>query len=512
MRAVRVVVAGRQVDVALDAVALAAHDQRDLAVGLEADEAVDDVHAGVLQRARPLDVGGLVEAGLELDDRRDLLAVLGGADQRADDRRVGAGAVERLLDGEHVGIVGRLGDELDHVLERLVRVLQQDVALGDDPEDVVVLLQRRHDLRRERLVAELAQVVARRRSAPGRRGAAARRTGRRRRARGAAPSAGSSTTSAGVSCAISSRTALPRSRRRSSFWMVLRRSSASSSSIDRSKLRVTRKALQPSDAEAGEEIAHVHRDQVLEQHEREARGRRAGGRRSPRAAPTRAAGADGTSVMRGSTDGTCTTATIVSRRPTFSLLAVHEHRQVEAAVAQHRERVPGIDRQRRQHRPDLAREVGGQVRLLLGRRAGRRASSRMPRLREPGRDVLAPGAVLLRHHRVRAGADGRELLGGGQPVGRRLGDVARQLLLEAGDADHEELVQVRRDDGQELEALGERHRRVARLLEHPFVEPQPGQLAVDEQLRVRRIVDDRRLADDRLTRPTSHAGSLAQVL
>ncbi len=133
--------------------ALAPHDQRDLAVGLEADEAVDDVHARVLQRARPLDVGRLVEARLQLDDGRDLLAVLGGADERADDGRVGAGAVERLLDGEHVGIVGRLRDELDHVLERLVGVLQQDVALGDDAEDVVVLLQRRHDLRRERLVA-----------------------------------------------------------------------------------------------------------------------------------------------------------------------------------------------------------------------------------------------------------------------------------------------------------------------------------------------------------------------
>ena len=113
----RVVVARRQVHVALDPVALAAHDQRHLAVGLEADEAVDHVHAGVLQRARPLDVGRLVEARLQLDDRGHLLAVLGGADQRPDDRRVGAGAVQRLLDRQHVRIVGRLGDELDHVFE-----------------------------------------------------------------------------------------------------------------------------------------------------------------------------------------------------------------------------------------------------------------------------------------------------------------------------------------------------------------------------------------------------------
>ena len=104
----RVVVARRQVHVALDAVAFAAHDQRHLAVGLEPDEAVDDVHARVFQRARPLDVGRLVEARLQLDDRRHLLAVLGGADQRPHDRRVGAGPVQRLLDRQHVRIVGRL--------------------------------------------------------------------------------------------------------------------------------------------------------------------------------------------------------------------------------------------------------------------------------------------------------------------------------------------------------------------------------------------------------------------
>jgi hypothetical protein len=39
-------------------------------VGLQLDEAEDDLHAGALQVARPADVGLLVEAGLELDQRR----------------------------------------------------------------------------------------------------------------------------------------------------------------------------------------------------------------------------------------------------------------------------------------------------------------------------------------------------------------------------------------------------------------------------------------------------------
>ena len=48
-----VVVAGADVDVAAQADALAAHDERDLGVGLEPDEAVDDVGARLLERAGP---------------------------------------------------------------------------------------------------------------------------------------------------------------------------------------------------------------------------------------------------------------------------------------------------------------------------------------------------------------------------------------------------------------------------------------------------------------------------
>ena len=165
--------------------------------------------------------------------------------------------------------------------------------------------------------------------------------------------------------------------------------------------------------------------------------------------------------------------------------------------------MPGVDGERREHRPDLAREERGQVRLLLGRQIGA-ADASDPDAREPGLDVVAPGAVKIRHHRVRARADGGELLGRRQPVGRRLGDVARELLLEAGDADHEELVEVRRDDGDELEALGQRHGRVERLFEHAFVESEPGELPVDEQLRGRRVVDDLRFRDDWLALATCH--------
>ena len=127
MRGDRVVVAGAEMDVGAQRPGLAPHHQRHLGVGLELDEAVDHLHAGALQVARPADVGLLVEARLELDQRGDRLAGLGRLDQRRDDRAVLAGAVERLLDRDHGRIARRLAQELHHDVEALVRMVDDDV-------------------------------------------------------------------------------------------------------------------------------------------------------------------------------------------------------------------------------------------------------------------------------------------------------------------------------------------------------------------------------------------------
>ena len=55
----------------------------------------------------------------------------------------------------------------------------------------------------------------------------------------------------------------------------------------------------------------------------------------------------------------------------------------------------------------------------------------------------------------------------------------------AGHADHEELVEVRRGDRGELDALEQRRGGIGRLFEHALVEREPGQLAVDEACRRR---------------------------
>src|ERR1017187_4666873 len=94
----RVVVAGPDVDVAAEQVALTPNDEGNLGVGLEAHQAVDDVGAGPLERARPDDVLLLVKARLDLDQDDDLLAPLCGPDQVTHDRRVAGRSIQRLLD------------------------------------------------------------------------------------------------------------------------------------------------------------------------------------------------------------------------------------------------------------------------------------------------------------------------------------------------------------------------------------------------------------------------------
>ena len=99
--------------------------------------AVHDVGARLFQRARPADVLALVEARLELDQADRLLALLGGLDQRRDERRVVGGAVHGHLDRQHVGVVDGLLDEpLDAGGERLVGVVDEDVGGAHHREQV----------------------------------------------------------------------------------------------------------------------------------------------------------------------------------------------------------------------------------------------------------------------------------------------------------------------------------------------------------------------------------------
>ena len=124
-------------------------------MGLQVEESKHDVHTGPLHLPRPADVVGLVEPRLEFHQRRDVLARLGRGHEGAGDGGVATGAIERLLDGEHPGIRGGGGHELDDRIERLVRMVEEDVALGDGREDVgAAAFEDGGDAGRERFVVQ----------------------------------------------------------------------------------------------------------------------------------------------------------------------------------------------------------------------------------------------------------------------------------------------------------------------------------------------------------------------
>ena len=156
-----IVVAGGEMAVAPDAVGLLPHDEARLAVGLEARAAVDDVSPDFLERAGPADVRLLVEARLQLHEDGDLLAVLDGRAQRVRDGRGWAHAIERHLDGEHLGIDGGLAHEAGDRVEGVVGVMHENVPRPDGAPDVGRALERGDRMRRQRPVLEPGDVDGR---------------------------------------------------------------------------------------------------------------------------------------------------------------------------------------------------------------------------------------------------------------------------------------------------------------------------------------------------------------
>ena len=132
----RVVVAGADVCVPAQSVALAADDQRHLRVDLEVGEPVRRRGRRPARAPRPLDVAQLVEPCLQLDEADRLLAFLGALDQRADEDAVVARAVHGRLHRDDVRVAhGSLREHLEARAERPVRLVYEDVAASDLVED-----------------------------------------------------------------------------------------------------------------------------------------------------------------------------------------------------------------------------------------------------------------------------------------------------------------------------------------------------------------------------------------
>ena len=156
-RRARVVVAGAQMRVVTQTFFFPPHHQYHLGVGLVTDDAVDDMCADVLELFGKVDVVGLIETRAQFDHHRDFLAGLGGLHQGIDDRALGAGAVQGLLDRQYVRIACGLTQEFDDRDERIEGVVQQHVGVAHRGEDVLALELTRY-ARYERLELQIGPV------------------------------------------------------------------------------------------------------------------------------------------------------------------------------------------------------------------------------------------------------------------------------------------------------------------------------------------------------------------
>src|SRR6202047_2553757 len=150
LRRHRMVIAGADMTIGDEGACFTAHDHRQFSVCLQFDEAEHHLRAGAFEIARPANVGGLVEARLELDEGGHRLAGFRRLDQGAHDRTVGGGAIERLLNRDDLGIGRRLIEELDHHVEGFVRVVDDEILLFDREETVAAIIA--NTLRKARII------------------------------------------------------------------------------------------------------------------------------------------------------------------------------------------------------------------------------------------------------------------------------------------------------------------------------------------------------------------------
>ena len=422
---------------------------------------MDHVGARLLQRAGPADVAALVEAGLELDHAHRLLAALGRPDQSGDQRRLVVGAIHGQLDRQHVGVRHRLVHEALHAGgERLVRLVDQEVARAHRLEHVGLLallgVERTRDnggpgriaqLRVPLLVVQLPQVgevqhaldlvhLALLHLEPLHEPLA--HVGVHRGADLQPDHLAEAPAAELLLHGLEQVIGLVRDR----------------------EVGVARHAEHGvvEDLHAREQLVEVAGDHVLERHERPA--------------------ADGDEPWQH-------LLRHLHAREGLGLghRVADPHRHAQRQVRDVREWPAGADGEWGERGEDLLAEdpVHAGLLLLIAGVAGDHAQALLRELRADARFPLAGLPRGLGRHPLH---DPLDRLRGAQAVGTARVDPGLHLVVQAGDANHEELVLVRSPDGEELGALQQRHLLVLGQLEHAVVEVEPGELAVGVERRV----------------------------
>ena len=147
-----------------------------------------------------------------------------------------------------------------------------------------------------------------------------------------------------------------------------------------------------------------------------------------------------------------------------------------------RERVSGIDRERRQNRKHLRFKETVDCQPL-GRRQIRHRDQFDATRRERGQHLLVEADLHFGQLLGDLPCDRGELLGWHEAVGRRLHHPGADLAPQPGDPHHVELVEVGAVDRDELEPLQQPVPLIECFVQHAGVERQPAQLTVEERRR-----------------------------
>ena len=108
--------------------ALQPRHQQHLGMGFQSHDAIHHLGANRLQHFGPVDIGLLVKARLELDHHRHLFAFAHRLAQQIHQGRIRTGAVNRLLDGQHIRVVDCGTQKKQDGVKAFKRLMQNHIA------------------------------------------------------------------------------------------------------------------------------------------------------------------------------------------------------------------------------------------------------------------------------------------------------------------------------------------------------------------------------------------------
>ncbi len=469
-----VVVARPNVAVSAQSVQLLTHGHCELGVGLETDNAVNDVNAGLFKLLSQFHIAMLVEARLKLNEYGNLFAFLGGADERLDKRAVAARSVECHLDRQHMRIVRRLGDEALHACgETLIRVMHQYRTTADYAENIRILIREpRRQQRLPRLEFQLRPLQIAKRHQIVHVDWAIERVD----------------VFLGHAQATADHLAHAVAHAFGRFKPHDARHATLAKFLLHHRQQIVRILLIGLNVGVASNAKQVVLD---DPHPRE---------KQLQITADNAFQAD---KSRRFGDGVA--RPIRQRNPPRQVLRqlhphetcfprrrmLEHHTQRLAQIADERKRMPRINRQRRENRKHLFAEE------LVGRTTVARSQLGVPADADPfllQRRVqfFKPQFHLSRQQGTDRGMNKRELLVGRQAIKRPAAELGQPLPLQPADALHVKLIKVAGKDGEKTHALQQRHATILRQFQHACIEVEPGQFTVKERLVRRRQCNRRR--------------------